>query len=34
MVFVSYKHADSHIKHLDSKPWYDITTARHHVDLL
>ena len=33
-IFVSYKYADSHVKHLDSMPWYETTTARHFVDEL
>lgn len=33
-IFVSYKYADSRVKHLDSMPWYETTTARHYVDVL
>lgn len=33
-IFVSYKYADSRVKHLDSMPWYETTTARHYVDEL
>lgn len=33
-IFVSYKYADFHVKHLESTPWYETTTARHYVDEL
>lgn len=33
-IFVSYKYADAGVHHLDTMPWYEITTARHYVDLL
>ena len=33
-IFVSYKYMDSSVQHLDSTPWYEITTARHYVDVL
>jgi len=33
-IFVSYKYADSRVKHLANMPWYETTTARHYVDEL
>lgn len=33
-IFVSYKYADSRVQHLEGMPWYEITTARHYVDVL
>lgn len=33
-IFVSYKYADSQVKHLDSMPFYETTTVRHYVDVL
>lgn len=33
-IFVSYKYADSQVQHLEHMPWYEITTARHYVDVL
>lgn len=33
-IFVSYKYADARVQHLDTMPWYEITTARHYVDIL
>ena len=33
-IFVSYKYADSQVKHLDHMKWFEITTARDYVDVL